>query len=76
MTVSAPGGGFCQTTGGAENPFVGGGMAAAVMTGLIAYFLAIPDLQAYFLAQPNWASAVKRYVLAMSYPRHELVNSV
>lgn len=76
VTVNAPGGGFCITTGGKEQPFIGPGMAAAVTTGLIAYFLAIPDLQQYFLAQPNWASAVKRYVVAMSYPRYELAISV
>lgn len=76
VTVNAPGGGFCKTTGGVEQPMVGPGMAAAVTTGLIAYFLAIPDLQEYFLAQPNWASAVKRYVVAMSYPRYELAISV
>ncbi len=76
VTVNAPGGGFCITTGGKEQPFIGPGMAAAVTTGLIAYFLAIPDLKEYFLAQPNWASAVKRYVVAMSYPRYELAISV
>lgn len=75
-TVNAPGGGFCKTTGSVERPFVGPGIAAATTTGLIAYFLAIPDLQEYFLAQPNWASAVKRYVVAMSYPRYQLVTSV
>ena len=76
VTISAPGGGLCGTKGGILKPFIGPGMAVAVTTGLVAYFLAIPDLQEYFLAQPNWASAVKRYVLAMSYPRHEQVNSV
>lgn len=76
VTVSAPGGGVCGTARGPKEPFVGGSMAAAVTTGLIAYFLAIPDLQAYFEAQPNWASAVKRYVLSMSYPRYGLWISV
>ncbi|MCJ1347953.1 hypothetical protein MMC31_006183 [Peltigera leucophlebia] len=76
VIVNAPGGSLCASIGGSPKPFVGPGMAAAVTTGLIAYFLAIPDLQAYFLAQPNWASAVKQYILAMSYPRHELVTSV
>ena len=75
-TVSAPGAGFCKSAGGVEAPLAGPGMAAAVTTGLIAYFLAIPDLQEYLLAQSNWASAVKQYVLAMSYPRYELVISV
>lgn len=75
-TVHAPGGGFCKITAGVEQPFVGPGVAAAVTTGLIAYFLAIPDLQEYFMAQPSWASAVKRYVVAMSYPRHQLLTSV
>lgn len=76
VTVNAPGGGLCGDIGGRQKPFIGPGIAAAVTTGLIAYFLAIPDLQAYFLAQPNWASAVKQYILAMSYPRHGLVTSV
>lgn len=80
VTVSAPGGGFCQITGGGglgnDRAFMGPGLAAAVTTGLIAYFLAIPDLHEYFLAQPNWALGVKRYVVAMSYPRYQLVTSV
>lgn len=79
-TVNAPGSGFCQITGGGgvgnDQAFMGPGIAAAVTTGLIAYFLAIPDLQEYFLTQPNWALAVKRYVVAMSYPRYQLVTSV
>ena len=75
VTLNAPGGGLCETVEGL-NQLVGPSMAAAVATGLIAYFLAIPDLQAYFLAQPNWAWAVKHYMSAMSYPRHGLVTSV
>ncbi|MCJ1345996.1 hypothetical protein MMC31_004207 [Peltigera leucophlebia] len=76
VTVSAPGGGLCRTPDGSLQSFIGADMPAAVTTGLVAYFLAIPDLQEYFNAQPNWASAVKRYVMAMSYPRNELVTSV
>lgn len=80
-TVNAPGSGFCQITppggtGRNDQAFMGPAMAAAITTGLVAYFLAIPDLQEYFLTQPDWASALKRYVVAMSYPRYQLVTSV
>lgn len=76
VTVSAPGGGLCRNKDGSIRLVDGPGIAAAVTTGLVAYFLAIPDLREYFLAQPNWASAVKRYVVAMSYPRYQLVTAV
>lgn len=76
ITVSAPGGGLCRNTDGRARSVTGPGIAAAVTTGLVAYFLAIPDLQDYFWAQPDWASAVKGYVVAMSYPRHQLITAV
>ena len=46
------------------------------MTRLVVYFLAIPDLYQYFIAKPNFALAMKKYVVAMSYPRNGLVNTV
>lgn len=78
VTVSAPGSGFCYSKGTKKaQPYNGSGLAGAVMTGLVAYFLAIPDLYRYFMAQPNFALAVKQYVVAMSYPRNGLlVNAV
>ncbi len=76
ITVSAPGSGFCYSKGTKVQPYTGSGLAGAVMTGLVAYFLAIPDLYRYFMAQPNFALAVKQYVVGMSYPRNGLVNAV
>lgn len=76
ITVSAPGSGLCRNKDGRTRYVAGPGIAAAVTTGLVAYFLAIPDLQEYFWAQPRWASAVKRYVVAMSYPRYQLITAV
>lgn len=76
VTVNAPGAGLCKNIDGSIRVVAGPGMAAAVTTGLVAYFLAIPDLQAYFAAQTNWAFAVKRYVVAMAYPRYQLVAAV
>ena len=82
VTVSAPGSGFCYSNIKGTNkvqplPYTGSGLAGAVMTGLVAYFLAIPDLYRYFMAQPNFALAVKQYVVAMSYPRRNgLVSAV
>lgn len=76
VTVSAPGSGFCYSKGTTVRPYTGSGLAGAVMTGLVAYFLAIPDLYRYFMGQPNFALAVKKYVIAMSYPRNGLVNAV
>ena len=44
------------------------------MAGLEAYFLAIPDLHRYFMAQPNPAFAVKEYVIAMSEKRARIFS--
>lgn len=76
VTASAPGSGFCYAKGTSAKSYTGSGIAGAVMTGLVAYFLAIPDLHRYFMAQPNFALAVKQYVIAMSYPRNGLVSAV
>lgn len=76
VTASAPGSGFCYAKGTTVRPYTGSGLAGAVMAGLVAYFLAIPDLHRHFMAQPNFAFAVKQYVIAMSYPRNGLVASV
>lgn len=76
VTVSAPGSGFCYAKGTSVKSYTGSGIAGAVMTGLVAYFLAIPDLHTYFMAQPNFALAVKKYVIAMSYPRYGLDSAV
>lgn len=76
VTASAPGSGFCYAKGTSVMSYSGSGIAGAVMTGLVAYFLAIPDLHRYFMAQPNFALAVKQYVIAMSYPRNGLVSAV
>ena len=76
VTVSAPGSGFCYAKGTSVKSYTGSGIAAAVMTGLVAYFLAIPDLHRYFMAQPDFGLAVKQYVIAMSYPRNGLVRAV
>lgn len=83
VTVSAPGSGFCYSSSskGTNNKiqplaYTGSSFAGAVMTGLVAYFLAIPDLYRYFMAQPNFALAVKEYVVAMSYPRNGLVSAI
>lgn len=76
VTASAPGSGFCYAKGTSAKSYTGSGIAGAVMTGLVAYFLAIPDLHRYFMAQPNFALAVKQYVIAMSYPRNGLVRAV
>ncbi|MCJ1342365.1 hypothetical protein MMC31_000547 [Peltigera leucophlebia] len=68
VTVNAPGSGLFIRKDDTIRPLKGPSMAAAVVTVLIAYFLAIPDLQEYFQAQPDWALAVKDYLLAMSFP--------
>lgn len=56
--------------------YTGSSFAGVVMTRLVVYFLAIPDLYQYFIAKPNFALAMKKYVVAMSYPRNGLVNTV
>lgn len=43
VTASAPGSGFCYTRGTTVQSYTGSALAGDVITGLVAYFLAIPD---------------------------------
>lgn len=76
LSLSAPGNGYCAGLGpevhGAEGP----SFAGAVVAGLVAYFLGIPELQAWFRIQNNLPGAMLAYVKGLSYKRFMAQESV
>lgn len=72
LTVSAPGNGRCNTGNFVEGP----SFAAAMVSGLVAYFLSLPGLAEYFQSQPNLPRAVKEYLEDSSIPRYFAQKSV
>lgn len=70
LTVNAPGNALCADR--EEDKYIfaeGPAVSLAVATGLIAYFLAQPDLHRWFVRQRRTAKAVIDYLQMMSYPR-------
>ena len=76
LSLSAPGNGYCAGLGpevhGAEGP----SFAGAVVAGLVAYFLGIPELQAWFRIQKNLPGAMMGFVKGLSYKRFMAQESV
>lgn len=72
LTVSAPGNGKCDTGNFVQGP----SFAAAIVSGLVAYFLSLPGLTEYFLSQPNLPLAVKDYLEDSSIRRYFAQTSV
>lgn len=76
LSLWAPGNGYCAGLGpevqGAEGP----SFAGAVVAGLVAYFLGIPELQAWFRIQKNLPGAMLGYVKGLSYKRFMAQESV
>lgn len=72
LAVSAPGNGMCNTGIFVEGP----SFAAAIVSGLVAYFLSLPGLAEYFQSQPNLPRAVKEYLEDSSIPRYFAQKSV
>lgn len=70
LTVNAPGNALCA--GSEQNSYIiaeGPAVSLAVVTGLIAYFLAQQDLHRWFVRQRRTTKAVIDYIQMMSYPR-------
>ena len=77
LTVSAPGRGMCQISDNKGFQMEGPSMAGAVVSGLVAYFLSIPELNAHFRSQPNLPLAVKEYIQStMSIRRYQAQKSI
>lgn len=77
LTVTGPGRGTCQIPNDKGFQMEGPSMAGAVVSGLVAYFLSIPELQAHFRAQANLPLAVKEFLQStMSIRRYQAQKSV
>lgn len=77
LAVSGPGRGMCQIPDDKGFQMEGPSIAGAVVSGLVAYFLSIPELNAYFRSQPNLPLAVKEFLQStMSIRRYQAQKSV
>lgn len=72
LTVSAPGNGRCNVGNFVQGP----SFAAAIVSGLVAYFLSLPGLTEYFQSRPNLPLAVKEYLEDSSIRRYLAQTSV
>lgn len=76
LSLSAPGNGYCAGLGPEVHGVEGSSLAGAVGAGLVAYFLGIPELQAWFRQQTNLPGAMRKYVKGLSYKRFMAQESV
>ena len=77
LTISAPGEGDCavRQAGNAFGSFRGTSVAAATVSGLVAYFLSLP-VGDHLRGFSNIPEAVRDYVVHQSYPRFEEEEAV
>lgn len=78
ISVSAPGNGFCTELNGRVEYSEGSSFAGAVVSGLVAYFLSIPQLNSYFRSLPagTLPGVVRDYVKRLEYKRYQAQESV
>lgn len=77
LTVTGPGSGMCQIPNDKGFRMEGPSLAGAVVSGLVAYFLSIPELRAHFGAHANLPLAVKDFLQStMSIRRYQAQKSV
>lgn len=78
ISVSAPGNGFCTELNGEVGYAEGSSFAGAVVSGLVAYFLSIPQLNIYFRSLPagTLPGVVRDYVKRLQYKRYQAQESV
>lgn len=75
--VYAPGNGDCMGPDGQVLQNVqGANISVAIVAGLVAYFLSLPNVQASFLINKDFVSSAVRYVSDMSYERFPGQESV
>lgn len=76
ITVHAPANGICAQRNQDWGDWGGDGFPAAIVAGLVAYFLSIPALQRAFSAERSVPEAVRNYLKRMSYERSPGLASV
>lgn len=78
ISVSAPGNGICTELNGKVGYSEGSSFAGAVVSGLVAYFLSIPQLNSYFRSFPagTLPGVVRDYVKRLEYKRFQAQESV
>lgn len=78
ISVSAPGNGICTELNGNVGYSEGSSFAGAVVSGLVAYFLSIPQLNSYFRSLPagTLPGVVRDYVKRLEYKRYQAQESV
>ena len=78
LTVSAPGNGICMGPFGGEVDIStgGDGISTAIVTGLVAYILSLPDLGDSMRAEVDTPEVVIRWLKLMSYRRFQAQKSV
>lgn len=76
LSLSAPGNGYCAGLGPEVHGAEGSSFAGAVVAGLVAYFLGIPELRAWFRLQTNLPGAMLSFVKGLSYKRFMAQESV
>lgn len=76
VTVSAPGNGDCTTALQDEDQVVAPDISSAIVSGLIAYFLSLPDLAPKLIDVGNTPKAVIQYLKTMSYERYQNEYSI
>lgn len=70
VTVFAPGNGACLAPGSRIlNDARGGNISTAVVSGLVAYFLSLPDLGDYFRQLDNLPEGIAKYLQDLQYKR-------
>lgn len=65
----APGDGWCVNRAGTEEWTAGQGISTAIISGLAAYFLSLPDLSQKFLRSGDLPSAVLQFMQTIAYKR-------
>lgn len=76
VTLNAPGNGFCLYPDYTVRKVQAPSLSSAIVSGLVANLLSLPDLGPYFREQANTPATVAAYLQRFSYKRFQLQESV
>ena len=76
VTLNAPGNGYCLYPDYQARLVQAPSLSSAIVSGLVAYFLSLPDLGPYFRQQSDTPAVVATYLQRFSYKRFQLQESV
>ncbi|MCJ1349974.1 hypothetical protein MMC31_008217 [Peltigera leucophlebia] len=76
VTLNAPGNAHCLYPDNQVRLVLAPSLSSAIVTGLVAYFLSLPDLGPYFRQQRDTPAVVTAYLQRFSYKRFQLQESV